>query len=86
MLLIQVESLQHNKEIVFTWSATGKETTVTMQFESLSGSSGVMRITENEWEPDEAGIAAALQQTQGWTDMLLCLKAYLMFGINLRTA
>lgn len=41
-------------------------------------------VREGAWEGDEAGIKRYGQQMQGWVNMLLCLKALLLFGIDLR--
>jgi len=45
-----------------------------------------IEITEDSFEENEEGIKRAMGQTQGWTDFICSLKAYLYTGINLRTA
>ena len=44
-----------------------------------------MLVTEGRWPTDEAGIERLSGQVFGWAHFLLCLKAYLEHGINLRT-
>lgn len=81
--VIKVDEEQHF--ISFTWSASGVKTTVEIKLESLEGVKTSVKVSENDWESDEEGIKRYGQQTQGWVDMLTCMKAYLEFGINLRT-
>jgi uncharacterized protein YndB with AHSA1/START domain len=81
---IKVEKVKKNKEISFIWPATGQGTTVNIVVKPLSDKETEVTVTEKGWAPDAEGIKSALEQTQGWTDFLLCLKAYLEFDINLR--
>jgi hypothetical protein len=34
---------------------------------------------------DADGILIMMRQTEGWANFLACMKAYLEYGINLRT-
>lgn len=43
-----------------------------------------MTITETGWPMDDEGVARALEQTAGWVDFLCSMKAYLVYGVNLR--
>ena len=45
----------------------------------------VVVITESKFAMTEEGVKRALGQTAGWTYTLCGLKAYVQFGINLRT-
>jgi uncharacterized protein YndB with AHSA1/START domain len=69
--------------ISFLWSASGVETTVTIELESVGGKT-LVKVFEDGWESDEEGIKRYGQQIHGWVDMITCMKAYLEFGINLR--
>jgi len=73
-----------NEQITFDWEASGNKATVSMSLSSKEENKTKLVITENSFEANEKGIAKALQQTQGWTDFICSLKAYLYTGINLR--
>jgi hypothetical protein len=45
----------------------------------------VVTITESTFPLTEEGVKLALGQNAGWTYTLCGLKAYVQFGINLRT-
>ncbi|SFA69923.1 MULTISPECIES: hypothetical protein [unclassified Bacillus (in: firmicutes)] len=45
----------------------------------------LVKVYESGWESDHEGIYRYGQQIQGWVDMLNCMKAYHLFGINLRS-
>lgn len=73
------------KHISFEWSATGSAALVTIDFKKESESKSSIEIFEKQITPTEDEVAKALGQTQGWTDFVCSLKAYLYTGINLRT-
>lgn len=82
---IDVKKVEVNKLIQFSWSVTGKPTIVEIILEKANENNTAIQITEGEWDNNEQGISTAMQQTIGWTDFYDCLKAYLLFNINLRT-
>ena len=55
-----------------------------MQLEQKPDGSTVVRITEKEMDNNDAGIHWLKGNTEGWSNFLACLKAYLEYGINLR--
>ena len=59
-------------------------TQVTMLFASVDDYITEVEITESSYQNNIEGIKKVMQQTQGWTDFLCSLKAYLYTGINLR--
>ncbi|MHA7627150.1 SRPBCC domain-containing protein [Corallococcus sp. M7] len=74
-----------NERIVFEWpSEDGYNTRVEMNFVPLDASNTMVKISESGWRPDEKGIAASYGNAGGWMHMMLCLKGYLEYGINLR--
>lgn len=81
---LQITELKKNEKIIFEWNASGIPTTVRMDFQLNGSKSTVVTVSEEKWKDDEGGILHAKQQTQGWTDFLCCLKAYLIAGIRLR--
>ena len=83
-LKIEVKKLIPGSLIVFSWEATGETTVVEISLEPCGESSTSVQIREHEWKINEPGVSKALQQTEGWTDFLCSLKAYLLFDVNLR--
>lgn len=73
-----------NKQINFTWGTTGSSTTVEIVLTSINETLTKIDITESSYPFDEKGVKTALGQTQGWTDFICSLKAYLYANINLR--
>ncbi|WP_010227817.1 SRPBCC domain-containing protein [Gillisia marina] len=83
-LNVEVLKVIENEQIIFDWEASGNKARVSMSFSSEEENKTKLVITEDFFETNEEGIAKALQQTQGWTDFICSLKAYLYTGINLR--
>ncbi len=83
-LEIEVLEVEKDKLIKFSWEAPGKATVVDMNFKVVSQDATELHITESNFEMNEDSVKHALQQTQGWTDFMCSLKAYLYTGINLR--
>lgn len=81
---IKVQKVEKDKFISFKWSASGVETLVEMKLESNGENQTLVKVKEIEWPLDERGIKQCLGQTQGWVNMLCCLKAYVEHNINLR--
>jgi len=81
---VEVLKLIENEQITFDWEASGNKSQVSMSFSSEGENKTKVVITEDSFESDDEGIKKVMQQTQGWTDFLCSLKAYLYTGINLR--
>lgn len=82
-LPIRVLAVEPDRLVRFSWPATGSDTEVDILL-SQTGDGTQVEVVERGWPADEAGIAAYGQQIGGWVDMLLGLKAYLLYGVNLR--
>ena len=82
---VKVQQVVQDSNISFLWSTAGVEALVSIDLVPDDETSTIVKITESSWPPDAEGIARCLGQTQGWTHMLCCLKAYLEYDINLRT-
>ena len=82
--MVTVLSIEKNKKIVFSWKGNQVATEVEIQFSSQDDEIIEVNITESSYENNEEGIQKVMQQTQGWTDFICSLKAYLYTGINLR--
>lgn len=83
-LEVTVRELAEPRRIAFSWPATGAATEVVIELAAKGETGTTVHITETGWPRSDEGIAAALQQTRGWTDFLSCLKASIVFGVDLR--
>lgn len=89
---VHVIDLAPNEKIVLQWeSADGASdeagsynTTVTMTFKPLEDGRTLVSIHETGWRDTEAGQKASYNNCEGWTGMLVGMKAYLEHGINVR--
>jgi len=82
--MVDVLEIRKNEKIIFSWKGNKVATKVEMLFKELESSSTEIRITESSYQNNDEGIKKVMQQTQGWTDFICSLKAYLYTGINLR--
>jgi uncharacterized protein YndB with AHSA1/START domain len=82
---IDVLEVEENRRIVLESSAMGPRIRTTIQFAPDSPNATVVTVTESSFPLSEEGVKRALGQNAGWTYTLCGLKAYVQFGINLRT-
>ena len=73
--------LEPNQSISFRWDP---ETTVTITLGSQPDNSTVVKVSEYGKENNEANLEWLTSNAGGWANFLVCLKAYLEYGINLR--
>ncbi len=83
-LAVGILELEPNKYISFNWNASGKLATVEIGLSNDNEGKTLIEIKESPFEMTNEDIQKLLQQTQGWTDFICSLKAYLYTGINLR--
>lgn len=82
---VKVIEVVPNERIVLSWQGEGGLwTRVTMTFAALGPDRTHVRIAEEGWRTDPAGMKAAFGNCEGWTGMLCAMKAWLEHGINLR--
>ena len=83
---VVVRQIVKNERIVFEWPTNegGYNTRVEMAFKTLDDGSTLVQISESGWRPTPAGIKSSYDNAGGWMHMLVCLKGYLEYGINLR--
>lgn len=84
ILEISVFKVEVHKNISFSWEACVKRTTVEMHFISDGLDQTKIEITESEFDLSDSEMQKAMQQTQGWTDFICSMKAWLYAGVNLR--
>ena len=82
---IDVLEVEENRKIVWESGALGPRTRTTIEFAADGPAATVVTITESSFPLTEEGVKMALGQNAGWTYTLCGLKAYVQFGINLRT-
>ena len=82
---IQVLEVNANKLIVYESTALGDRIRTTIRFDEDGPDATVVTIIDSSFPLTEEGVKRALGQNAGWTYTLCGLKAYLQFGINLRT-
>jgi uncharacterized protein YndB with AHSA1/START domain/DNA-binding transcriptional ArsR family regulator len=82
---IVVTEFEENKKIAFTWPGykVNYDVHAVFVFEEIDGKTRVS-VTEEGWKDDEAGINSSLMNNAGWKEMLLSLKAWVMYGVDLR--
>jgi uncharacterized protein YndB with AHSA1/START domain len=81
---VDVEEVETNRRVVFRWKAfqVQTRTRVTIALEALEPNRTLVTIEEDGW--NEGELASAFEHCAGWEHMLLCLKARMAFGIDLR--
>ncbi len=84
ILEIKILKLEENKHISFEWLASVKITIVDIAIKPTDKEKTNIEISESGFEMKKKDIKKALLQTQGWTDFICSLKAYLYTGVNLR--
>ena len=84
-VLIEVTKVVPGELVAFNWEgAKGKKLLVKISLRELEDRSTVVSVTEGKMEADKAGIEWYGGNTEGWSNFLACLKAYLEYNINLR--
>ena len=81
---IRVGEVRPDQLVSFYWMNDDVELLVDIKLDSIGDAETIVWITEGERAADEAGIAWLKGNTEGWSNFLACLKAYLEYGINLR--
>ncbi|MCW4012574.1 MAG: SRPBCC domain-containing protein [Candidatus Bathyarchaeota archaeon] len=81
---IRVKETKPNEYVSYYWNNGDKETLVEMTLKQGINKATIVNITEKDMPNDEAGINWLKGNTEGWTNFLSCLKAYLEYGVNLR--
>jgi uncharacterized protein YndB with AHSA1/START domain len=81
---VDVETVERNRRVVLRWKAFRVETItrVAIAFERTSDERTLVTIEESGWDASET--VSAFEHCAGWQHMLLCLKARMAFGIDLR--
>lgn len=81
---IKVGKIEQDKVVSFEWNGSGLNCVVVITLESKEENKTLVKITESDWPADYKGANQCMGQVEGWTHFLLCMKAYLEYGIDLR--
>lgn len=83
---VYVDEFIDGSRIIFRWEAykVPYETICTISFSPVSESTTQVIIEETGWQNDQAGLESAFEHCAGWQHMLLCMKAWLEYGLDLR--
>lgn len=83
---VDVETVERNCRVLFTWKAFLVDTITRVSITVVPEGDlrTVVTIEETGWSDDDAGRTSAFEHCAGWERMLLCLKARMAFGIDLR--
>lgn len=89
---VTVTKVKENELIEFVlssldWQKSDEDAydvTVTMEFEAIEDNRTMLSISESGWKESADGIKGSYDNCEGWTNMVMCLKAYLEYGIDLR--
>lgn len=82
---IKVGKIEKDKTVSFEWVGSGVKCVVVITLEPKDENKTLVKITESDWPADYKGANQCMGQVEGWTHFLLCMKAYLEYGIDLRT-
>ena len=84
---VKVIDLVPNSSIELQWNGDDESymTTIDMKFEAVKEGVTKVAISETGWNENDAAIKSSYRNCGGWMHMACCMKAYLEFGINLRT-
>ena len=81
---IKVGKIEKDKTVSFEWTGSGVNCVVVITLEATGENQTLVKVTESEWPADYKGANQCMGQVEGWTHFLLCMKAYLEYGIDLR--
>jgi uncharacterized protein YndB with AHSA1/START domain len=82
---VRVKSAIRNSLIILEWAEGGYSTQVEFHFEGIEGDRTRVSIEESGWHETDASFKASYKNCEGWTQMLCCMKAWLEYGVVLRT-
>lgn len=85
MCPVTVLDIVDNEKVVFSWQAFNVEydTITTFTFEEKDGKTKVT-ARETGWGMGDSDLKSVIEHSAGWMHCLLCMKAWLEHGIDLR--
>ena len=82
---VTVKQVIPNELIVFEWQGAGDHNTrVEMNFEKTGPGETLVRISETGWRENQADLDRSYGNCFGWSQMIMALKGFAEYGIDLR--
>ena len=82
---VYIRKVEKDKYLSFHWAdPEGNDTQVEISLLPKENNSTFVKIKEKDRANDEEGLKWLSGNTEGWTNFLVCLKAWMEYGINLR--
>lgn len=81
---VRVGKVVPNELVQFYWDHEGNEHSVEIRLSNYKGHATVIKIVESGEPNTPEGLKWAIGNTEGWTNFLSCLKAWMEYGIHLR--
>jgi len=82
--MIKVLDVQADRRFAFRWPAEGDGTEVSIELLDEGNGRTAVMVREGPFEVSEAGTQEYGAKTFGWAHFLMCLKAWVEYGIDLR--
>ena len=81
---VRIGKIVANEVVQFYWDHEGREHLVDIRLTPYQSDATVVKVTESGEENTPDGLAWAIGNTEGWTNFLACMKAWMEYGIHLR--
>jgi uncharacterized protein YndB with AHSA1/START domain len=83
---VEVDEVAPSSRIVLRWDAADGpyKTRIEMNFDALDEANTMVRISESGWRETPEGLKASYDNAGGWMHMMMGLKAWIEYGVNLR--
>lgn len=78
---VQVKDVIPNQLIILDWDP---QSIVKIELQEDKNKNTTVRVSEEGYQANEKGIKWAIGQTEGWSNFLSCMKAWLEYRIHLR--
>ena len=82
---VKVERVEYARSVAWRGEGNDGETLAEIDLRPDGDSATIVTVSETGWPRDRAGIDQCIGNSKGWVYFLCCMKAYLEFGINLRS-
>ena len=84
---VKVIKTQAPTQLHLQWGSKveGEWNDVKIEFEELTATKTLVRVTESGWPNTPTGIEGSIENSGGWANMVTCLKAFVEHGISLRS-
>lgn len=80
---VNVAEVIADEKVVFYWGAAEGQKKVTITFTPYKDAT-VVHVTEGSEPLTDKNLDWVIGNTEGWTSFLLCMKAWLEYGVHLR--